>query len=113
MLAHACMRARAPPLAAAAGRARALGLGLGSGSLTGLVLFESGMGCEHTRTRPAPLQIQTARLQRLSEKPSKRLGGWTVVQLRAVGPNSCNGSVRIAATVENQWTETPLPERYK
>ena len=57
MPAHACMRTRAPPLAAAAaGRRRrrrrsglglglclGLGLGSGSGSLPGLVLFESGL----------------------------------------------------------------------
>ena len=47
---------RAPPLAAAGRPAPVPGPGPGSGSLPGLVLFESGMGCEHTRSaiRTAP-----------------------------------------------------------
>ena len=69
------------------------GLGSGSGSLPGLVLFESGltgMGCKHTRTRPAPLRIQTAR-QRLSEN---RLCGWAVGRLRRLN--------RTVATIQTE-----------
>ena len=78
------------------GSGSGLGLGSGSGSLPDLVLFESGltgMGCEHTRTRPAPLRIQTAR-QWLSENrlcgwAVAQLGGWTE-QLRRFSSNRCN-----------------------
>ena len=103
MLAHACMRARAPPLAAASRP------GPGSGSLPGLVLFESGlkgMGCSATRTRPAPIRSgsKPPARQRMSENR------WAVGRF---GPNSCDGSVRTAATVGNSRTRMPLPERYK
>ena len=63
MPAHARARAAAggggwPGSGSGLGLGLGLGLGSGSGSLPGLVLFESGMGSEHTRypnqTRSAP-----------------------------------------------------------
>ena len=85
MPARTCVRARA---AAGAGPGSGSGLGLslssGSGSLPGLLLFESGltgMGCKHTRIRPAPLRIQTARQRTRS------------TSVATVGSNHCNGSV--------------------
>ena len=106
MPAHTCVRARAPPLAAAGrpapvpvpGSGSGSGLGLGSGSLPGLVLFESGlkgMGSSATRTKPAPLRIRTAR-QRMSANGSEP---------------PANGCLKTVCAVGR--TRMPLPERYK
>ena len=110
--AHVCMRACAPPLAAAAagagpgsGPGSGSGSGLGLGSLPGLVLFESGlkgMGRSATRTRPAPRPDPLSG----SKAPVGQPTGATV------GSNRCNGSDRTVATF--RWVRTcwPLLERY-
>ena len=100
MLAHACMRARAPPLAAATGA----GPGSGSGSLPGLVFFESGMGCEHTRsatrTRPAPLSAPPRQRTRSASVVTVGCVSWIanscdygVESLQRFRPNRCNLSL--------------------
>ena len=124
MPARTCVRARAPPLAAAAGRpapvpdrdwarARAWsGFGFGFPTRPGSFLIRSrgyGLLRYPNQTRSAPLTKSPAR-QRMSA--IGRLDRCAVGRL-AVGPNGCDGSVRTVATVGFLADENALPERYK
>ena len=108
MLAHVCVRARAPPLAApepepvpgpGPGLGLGLGLGSGSGSLPGLVLFESGfrVWAEQIRSTPLPNPLQPAngcpreRIRTVRQPLSEnRPCGWAVERLRRFCPNRRN-----------------------